>query len=214
MALRFVVVIAAACLGAAAACAQTVSLNGSMGNRALLIIDGQPRTLVVGASLQGVTLIRLSEGEAQVSIGGQVQTLRIGGVPGRVAGGAAIVSGSSIVLTAGPGGHFFTTGKINGRSVQFVVDTGATAISMGQSEADRIGLDYRQGQRVNLSTANGVIPGHVVTLSSVRVGDVEVANVQAVVLPQPMEAVLLGNSFLTRFQMKRENDILVLEKRP
>ena len=62
--------------------------------------------------------------------------------------------------------------------------------------------------------ANGVIPAHPVTPSSVRVGDVEVANVQAVVLPQAMDTVLPGNAFLTRFQMKRENDILVLEKRP
>ena len=50
-------------------------------------------------------------------------------------------------------------------------------------------------------------------LASVRIGDVEVYDVDAVVSPQPMPYVLLGNSFLTRFQMKRDNDQMVLERR-
>jgi aspartyl protease family protein len=201
-------------LSAAGATAQTVSLNGSMGDRALLIIDGQPRMLAVGATQQGVTLLKVGDGEAQVSVGGRAQTLRIGGVPGRVGAGPSSGGGTSIVLTAGLGGHFSTTGTINGRSVQFLVDTGATAVSIGQSEAQRIGLDYQHGERVMMNTANGAVPAYMVTLSTVRVGDVEVANVPAVVLPAPMGQVLLGNSFLTRFQMKRENDTLMLVKRP
>jgi aspartyl protease family protein len=118
------------------------------------------------------------------------------------------------VLTAGLGGHFETTGSINGRSVQFLVDTGATNVSISQGEADRIGLDYRNAPRGMTATANGAVPVHYVTLSAVRVGDVEVYQVPAVVFPAQLQAVLLGNSFLSRFQMKRENDILVLEKRP
>jgi len=63
------------------------------------------------------------------------------------------------------------------------------------------------------STANGPVPIHVVSLSVVRIGDVQVYNVDAVIMPTAMEQVLLGNSFLTRFQMKRENDKLTLERR-
>jgi aspartyl protease family protein len=55
---------------------------------------------------------------------------------------------------------------------------------------------------------------HRVSLTSVRVGDVQVYNVDATVVPAQMEQVLLGNSFLTRFQMKRENDKLTLDKKP
>ena len=62
-------------------------------------------------------------------------------------------------------------------------------------------------------TANGAVPVYWCTLGSVRVGDVQVYNVEATVLPAPMTHVLLGNSFLTRFQMKRENDTLTLERR-
>ena len=80
-------------------------------------------------------------------------------------------------------------------------------------KAQRINLDFRRGQRVQVSTANGVAIGHVVRLDSVRVGDAQVFGVSAIVLPQPMPYVLLGNTFLTRFQMQRNNDQLTLERR-
>ncbi|WP_382328783.1 TIGR02281 family clan AA aspartic protease [Hydrogenophaga sp. UC242_50] len=63
------------------------------------------------------------------------------------------------------------------------------------------------------ATANGRVVGHQVQLDSVRVGDAQVYGVAAIVLPQPMNYILLGNSFLTRFQMQRHNDQLTLEKR-
>ena len=84
---------------------------------------------------------------------------------------------------------------------------------MGVADAERMGLNYKQGQLVQVGTANGVAQGWLVKLSSVRVGDVEVLDVDAVVSPVAMPYVLLGNSFLTRFQMTRNNDQMVLEKR-
>jgi aspartyl protease family protein len=95
-----------------------------------------------------------------------------------------------------------------------MVDTGATAIALGQPDADRLGLDWKAGQRALTQTANGAVPVHTITLTSVRVGEVTVSNVAAVVVPQPMPYVLLGNSFLTRFQMRRDNDVMRLELRP
>jgi aspartyl protease family protein len=139
-----------------------------------------------------------------------------GASPVRLGGGAesSAGSGNEIVLTAGTGGHFRTEGKINGNAVSFVVDTGATTIAMSQVDADRIGLDYKNGRRGFANTANGSVPVHAVTLSSVRIGDVEIANVEATVVPAAMQHILLGNSFLTRFQMRRDNDTMRLTKRP
>jgi aspartyl protease family protein len=57
------------------------------------------------------------------------------------------------------------------------------------------------------------VPLRLIVLNSVRIGDVEVANVEAAVHPGSLGIVLLGNSFLTRFQMKRENDVMRLERR-
>ena len=209
-------VAALALLLAGAATAQTVTLNGSMGTRqALLVIDGVPRVLEVGASAQGVRLVSLSATQAEVDISGQRRVLFAGASPVRVGGADEPRSGNTeIVLTAGTGGHFTTAGQINGKAVSFLVDTGATAIAMGQADADRIGINYKSAPRGFAGTANGRIPVNVVTLSSVRVGEVEIANVEAVIMPSTMEHVLLGNSFLTRFQMKRDNDTMRLTKRP
>lgn len=208
-------VLAAAVAGTAQA--QTVTLNGALGTQqALLVIDGQPQAVPVGATVRGVKLLSLSATQAEVEAAGVRRTLTLGAGPVRVSGGGGGNSGArEIVLTAGPGGHFLTTGQINGRAAQFMVDTGATMVALGQADADRMGIDYRSSSRRGFAeTANGRVPTYAVTLTSVRVGDVEVANVEAMILPASMPHVLLGNSFLTRFQMKRENDVLRLEKRP
>jgi aspartyl protease family protein len=195
------------------AAAQTVTLNGSMGERAaLLVIDGQPRTLSVGATVQGVKLVSVSGHEAQVEYGGRRVALTAG-TPVSVGSPGAARGGNEIVITAGPGGHFLASGSINGRAVQFMVDTGATLVSMSQSDADRMGIDYRSGQRGIAGTANGQVVAWRVVLSSVRVGDVELANVPALIMPAAMEYVLLGNSFLSRFSMRRENDEMRLVRR-
>ncbi len=191
-----------------------VQLAGVMGDKALLMIDGQTQMLAVGASARGVRLISLQGDSAVVASAGGTVTLRVGGSPAAVGGGVPTGSGSrEIVLTAGPGGHFMTGGAINGRAVSFMVDTGATVIAMSDAEASRLRLDLRNGRSGLTHTANGTVPVVQVTLNTVRVGDVEVANVQAVVMPAAMPYILLGNSFLSRFQMRRDNDVMRLELR-
>lgn len=193
--------------------AQSVSLGGLMGQKALLVIDGQTQVLAVGETARGVKLLKLQDGEAVVESGGAQRALRVGGAPARLAGGGTGSGGREIVIPASSGGHFVTTGAINGRAVQLMVDTGATLVALSQIDADRIGLDYRSGARAQMQTANGSVQAHLVTLSSLRVGSVEVNNVNAVVIPAAMPMVLLGNSFLNRFQMRRDNDVMRLELR-
>jgi aspartyl protease family protein len=200
---------------ATAAFAQSVSLQGMLGSKALLIVGtSAPKAVAPGDSFQGVKVVSTSGDQAVVEIDGKRVTLRVGEAPASVgARGAAPGSGSRIVLTASSGGHFITQGAINGHAVNFMVDTGATSIAMGVQEAQRIGLDYKAGQLGYGATANGTVTVYHVKLSSVRVGDVEIHDVDASVLPGGMPQILLGNSFLTRFQMKRDNDQMVLERR-
>jgi aspartyl protease family protein len=94
-----------------------------------------------------------------------------------------------------------------------MVDTGATSIALSRADAERIGLDWKSGRPMVSSTANGLVQVHGLTLSAVRVGEVTISNVAAVVVPAPMPHVLLGNSFLSRFQMRRDNDVMRLELR-
>ena len=218
--MRFVVACArvALTLLAAAANAQSpqVTLAGSLGQtKALLLIDGHPQTLAVGASARGVTLRSVSDGQAEVLVAGQVLLLRPGVAPSRVGGNGVVAgTGTEIVIAAGPGGHFSATGAINGKPVQFMVDTGATTVALSQAEANRIGLDWRRGRPGLSQTAGGPVPIYAINLTSVRVGDVELSNVAAVVLPAEMPVVLLGNSFLDRFAMRRDNDVMRLDKKP
>jgi aspartyl protease family protein len=194
--------------------ARRIAFSGSMGDKALLIIDGQPRTLAPGASYQGVKLIGINNGEAQLLVDGRRVVLHIGAEQVSVGSAPRAGAGTQIVMTASSGGHFITSGTINGRSVELLVDTGATMVSMSQADADRLGLNYRQGKRGMAQTANGQVPASLVSLNVVRIGDVDIYNVDALVVPTQMSYILLGNSFLTRFQMKRDNDTLTLSKRP
>ena len=204
---------AVALLCAGGALAQSVSMGGSLGSNALLLIDGKPRNVAVGATVEGVRLISVSGNEAVVDVKGKRVTLHLGDAQVNLGGRMSDGGGRQIVLSAESGGHFFSSGNINGKTVRFLVDTGATNVSMSQDDADRIGLDYKNGQRGMSRTANGVVPVYRTTLTSVRVGDVVVYNVDATIVPGQIGHVLLGNSFLTRFQMRRENDKLTLELR-
>ena len=202
-------------LAAGAAAAQTVALQGMLGNRALLIVDGAPpKSVAPGDSHMGVKVVSTLGDQAVLEINGKRHTLRVGDAPASVGGtGGVAPRGSKIVLTAGTGGHFLTQGAINGRSVQFMVDTGATSVAMSVQEAERLGIDYKKGQLGRASTANGIVTSYIVKLASVRIGEVEVYEVDAAVIPAGMPYILLGNSFLTRFQMTRHNDQMVLERR-
>ena len=198
---------------ASSAFAQSVALQGMLGTRALLIIDGgPPRSLAVGDSAQGVKLVSVASDSAVVDIAGKRIALRLGESPASL-GERGQASSGRISLPADSGGHFMAQGSINGRPVQFMVDTGASSVALSMGEAERIGLAYRGGQPVRIGTANGVAQGWRIKLASVRIGDVEVYEVDAVVTPQGMPFVLLGNSYLNRFQMRRDNDQMVLERR-
>ena len=195
------------------AAAQSVSMSGSLGDKALLVIDGTPRTVAAGATVSGVKVISVSGSQTVVELGGKRQTLVLGGAQVNLGGAASAGGGTTITLAAGPGGHFVSSGTINGRAVRFVVDTGATNVALSEAVARSIGLDFGKGERVLTNTANGQVVAHRVSLREVRVGDVTVYNVDATIVPAMMDMVLLGNSFLSRFQMKRDADVLVLEKR-
>ena len=202
------------CAATSAAFAESVALAGMLGNKALLVVNGSaPKTVAAGETHQGIKVVSTTADQAVIEQAGKRVILRVGDAPVSTGGGSSISRGTRIVLTAGSGGHFVTAGQINGKSVQFMVDTGATSIAMGAQDAERAGINYKAGQMIGISTANGNTQGYRIKLNSVRIGDVEVFDVDAVVTPQAMPYMLLGNSFLTRFQMTRENEQMTLVKR-
>ena len=210
---RGVVGLLCAALAVAPAGAQSVSMSGSLGDKAVLVIDGSPRIVATGSTVQGVKLIHVTGADAVVEIQGKRATLALGGAQVSIGGADSGAGATQIVLSASSGGHFLTAGAINGKAVRFVVDTGATYVSIGSNDAERLGLAYRGGPRGYATTANGQMAAYKIMLDSVRIGDVVVYNVEALVGAAPMDQILLGNSFLSRFQMKRENDLMTLNKR-
>ena len=201
-------------LAAGAAGAQTVTLQGTLGTKALIIVEGSaPKAVAPGESHRGVKVLAVSGDQATVEVGGQRQVLRVGEAQVSVGGGGPGARGTKIVITAGSGGHYVTPGAINGRPVRFMVDTGATSVAIGAAEAERLGIDFRRGIPGYGGTANGLVQMWKVRLPSVRIGDVEVFDVDGAVLNASMPYVLLGNSFLNRFQMTRDNQSMVLERR-
>ena len=188
-----------------------VGVVGLFPGKAVLVIDGGvPRTVPVGGSVSGVKLIAVSEGSATVEIAGKRQRLAIGqhAHAGGDGGGAQSTS-----LTADSRGHFITTGTVNGATVRFMVDTGATSVALGASDARRANVNLANGRPIMVQTANGVTQAWLVTLNSVRIGDVTLNEVEGTVHQQDMPVVLLGMSFLNRMEMKRDGQTMTLRKR-
>jgi aspartyl protease family protein len=198
-----------ACGGAVAA---DVALIGVIGDKAaVLAVDGgDPKTVKVGQSWNGITVLSVVKDRATVEIEGRRRVLQQGQ---HYRGAAPIAERAQVTLAAGPGGHFVGEGAVNGNPVRFLVDTGATSIALPASEADRLGIDYRKGPRALSNTANGTVAVYRVSLDIVRLGDIELRSVDAVVFEQGLDTALLGMSFLNRVEMRREGQTMTLIRR-
>jgi aspartyl protease family protein len=113
-----------------------------------------------------------------------------------------------VTLSPNRHGHYVATGELNGTAVEFLLDTGATTVAVPVDVARAVGL--RRGAPVTLNTANGTAQGFRTRIDRVRLGDVELKNVAAVIAPGLEDGVLLGMSFLKRLDWRRENGRLVL----
>jgi len=183
----------------------------SPGRSASLVIDGgTPLTVMVGETAEGITLVRADADGATVRVHGVVQTLTLEVYEQSV---GAVAVGSSVKLSADAKGHFVSNGAVNGRSVRFMVDTGASLTTLSRAQAKHIGLRYRGGAPARASTANGVVGGWLVSLDSVRVGGVTVRNVDAMVIDADLHVGLLGMSFLDRFDIDQQGSTMVLRRR-
>src|SRR6185503_6732412 len=184
------------------------------GRSADLVIDGGEMTLEVGEQTpEGVKLLSADRDRAVVRVDGKTKTLSL--TAARPAGEApGITGGATVTLSADARGQFAGSGLINGQRVRFLVDTGASVTTLSTAYADRIGLDYERGAPTRAMTVNGVVDGWRVSLDSVRVGNVTVHDVDAMVVNNDtLPVVLLGMTFLEQFDMQRQGGTLVLRRR-
>lgn len=191
--------------------AQELSLVGLFPGKAVIVVNGgSPKTYAVGASItSGIKLAAVHENSITIDDQGKRRTLAIGGHVSRAAPSGLV----TVTLPADGGGHFFTQAQINGGTLRVLVDTGATLIALSAADAKRLGIAYQQGRRGTASTANGTVPVYQVTLDTVKIGDIELNQVDAMVQESGLPITLLGMSFLRRVEMRNEGDRLTLTKK-
>lgn len=184
------------------------------GKAMVRINGGKTQTLTAGqVTPEGVRLVEATSESAVFDVGGKRQTLAAG-QGAAVASLAPAKTGDSVTLLADTRGHFITTGVINGVSLRFIVDTGATSVVLSSTDARSAGINYLLGTRTQTHTANGVVPVYAVKLDTLRVGDIVVNNVDAIVIEGgKLPMGLLGMSFLNRMEMKRDGQAMTLIRR-
>jgi aspartyl protease family protein len=191
-----------------------IVINGLFKDKAIVSIDGKQRVLRKGkASPEGALLIESNSKEAIIEINGKQETYTLGA---HIGGNfAAPTEGKKLILTPDSGGMYNVSGAINGSHVSFVVDTGATLVSMNSNVAKKIGIDYKlKGEEGQSYTASGKSKIYIVNLKKVKIGDIELHNVEGAVHEGDFPVItLLGMSFLGKLNMKRDGRIMELEKK-
>ena len=191
--------------------AADVELIGTFESKAaILSIDSSaPKTVKVGQTFGGVTVLSVEKDRATVEVDGKRRVL----ARGQTHSSGASSGAQSVTLSAGAGGHFVADGLVNSGPVRFIVDTGATTVALPGSVAGRLGINYHRGTRSVSQTANGQTQVYLVKLDTVRIGGIELQNVDAVVFEGGLNVALLGMSFLNRVELKQESGRMTMIRR-
>ncbi len=201
------------------ASASHVGVVGLFQGKALLVVDNAaPKTYAVGDKIAGVKLIAVDGTGAVLEVDGKRRVVPFGSHSSQASVGSGSGSstsqfGNKVTLNADNDGHYNTQVSINGASMAMLLDTGATMIALPAKDATRMGINYKNGTPIRVNTANGIAAAYKVTLDKVRVGDLEVHQVEAVIQESGLDVGLLGMSFLKRTDMRNEGQQMVLTKR-
>jgi aspartyl protease family protein len=191
-----------------------LNVVGLFSGKALVSINGSaPLTIGAGQTKNGVKLISANSESATFMVEGKRQTLKMGQAAS-VAGNAGPVNNNPVSLYADSRGHFTGNLSINGASLKYLVDTGASTVAMNSGDAKFAKIDYEKGEKAQASTANGVVEVYVVKLNTLKIGTITLNNVEATVHEGGApDVVLLGMSALNKLDMKRDNSIMTLTKK-
>ena len=183
-------------------------------DKAMVEVDGKNRLLKKGkTSPEGVLLISADAKGVVLEIDGKRETYELGR---HVSATYSKPKTQEVQIWRNTYGSYTTVGTINGRTVNMLVDTGASSVAMSEVEARRLGIPYLlTGTVVRVSTASsGNVKGYKVLLDRVQVGDILLRNVKGTVIEgnSPRE-VLLGMTFLGQLQMENTGSVLLLKTR-
>jgi aspartyl protease family protein len=190
---------------------ESVKVIALFADKALLQVGELQKVVNKGETFEGVTLQSATGRGAVVVIDGETMTLQLNQ---SIAGNFKKPDRASLRIAPDPLGMYYVKGTINGHATSFLVDTGATYVTLSGSKAELLGIDFRQGVRSRVRTAASVVPVWQVRLDSVSIGGIRLTNVAATVIvgDQPFD-VLLGNSFLQYTQIHQAGAVLEISKR-
>ncbi len=190
-----------------------VNIVGLFSNKAVVMINGgKPKTLTVGQTSEGVKLLAADSKLATLQIEGKTKQLGMGQAAS--VGGSSAGASPSVTLYANTQGHFVSDCQINGASLKFLLDTGATTVALNSADAKFANIDYKRGERVQVGTANGVVTAYRITIANLKIGGISLSQVEGSVLEGGSPSiVLLGMSALNRLDMKRQDIALTLTKK-
>lgn len=190
-----------------------VNVVGLFSNKAVVIINGaKPKTLTVGQSVDGVKLLSANSQMATFQIEGKTRELGMGQAAS--IGGVGANSSPSVTLYANAQGHFVSECQVNGVPLRFLLDTGATSVALNSGDAKFAKIDYKKGEPVMVSTANGVVTAYRVTIAHLKIGGISLSQVEGTVLEGGSPSlVLMGMSALNRLDMKRHDIAMTLTKK-
>ena len=181
---------------------------GLMQGMAILEVDGQRVVIRNGQTKQGVTLITADSKEAIVKYKGKQLTLQLGL---SVTSNYAEPVAEKVRLYRADNGHYFTRIKINGRTINTLVDTGATKVAMSSDVAKSLGINYASGRKGKSSTAGGLVTSYSLTADHIQMGGIKKYGVPISVVEGSFpEIPLLGMSFLNRLTMNEKDGVLTL----
>lgn len=191
-----------------------LNVVGLFSGKALVSINGgAPQSIGAGQTKNGVKLISADSESATFMVEGKRQTLKMGQAAS-VAASAGPATNDPVSLYADQAGHFLGNLTINGASLKYLVDTGASSVAMNSGDAKFAKIDYEKGEKGLSSTANGVVQVYRVKLNTLKIGTIVLNNIDAAVIEGGSPpVVLLGMSALNRLGMKRDNSILTLTKK-
>jgi aspartyl protease family protein len=190
-----------------------VNIVGLFSNKAVVMINGgKPKTLSVGQTSEGVKLLAADSKTATLQIEGKTKQLGMGQAAS--VGGSASNSAQSATLYADSRGHYVSDCQINGATLKFMLDTGATSVALNSGDAQFANIDWRRGEPILTNTANGVVTAYRVTIATLKIGGITLNQVEGTVLEGGSPSVvLLGMSALNRLEMKRQDIAMTLTKK-
>jgi len=192
---------------------KTIEVQALMPGMVVLLIDNERITLKKGSSTsQGVKLLSSTTDSAVLEINGKKKTFVMGGAVRTQFTQREIIREQVI---ADDHGMFRAHGSINGQSIKFWIDTGASSVAMSARQARRLGIQYRlNGTPIKTNTASGIADGWTLNLDTVRLGQLVEKNVRGTVIDgdYPYQ-VLLGMTFLNRMKVNKEGIKMVISQK-